>query len=265
MALTTTSREELDQRARAVHRQLSDLLAQVDPETRLAPGDWTARDAAAHLLTVLRRYTDRDITERAGLADSPEGVGRQNREELEAVGRMSMADLRSALDAEMDRYLAWDGALDAVYPFHARTFIDGFGARGNMIGEMLIHGHDVAVAARRDWPIAERDILLVLNGILQVCSAWLHPAAAAKGDVSVVFRFRGGSPQLFAVSNGTLAVRDARSTDRPDAVVSAPPVPTALLMYGRMSLAAAVRRGLLVVGGRRPWKALGVPSLFVPV
>jgi hypothetical protein len=34
------------------------------------------------------------------------------------------------------------------------------------------------------------------------------------------------------------------------------------MLYGRIGLVTAVRRGALVVGGRRPWRALTMQSYF---
>ncbi|MBX7435378.1 hypothetical protein JDV09_25240 [Mycobacterium sp. Y57] len=53
-----------------------------------------------------------------------------------------------------------------------------------------------------------------------------------------------------------------RPADRPDAVPRAPASTMLRLLLQRIGPIAATRQGLLITGGRRPWKALKVQSYF---
>ncbi|MGZ4447728.1 MAG: hypothetical protein ACXVEC_13400, partial [Nocardioides sp.] len=71
MSLTTTTEAELTTRTEAALTRTLALLRSVDPDLRLRDSEWTAGDVGAHLLDVLRRYTQRDFTQPGGLTDSP--------------------------------------------------------------------------------------------------------------------------------------------------------------------------------------------------
>jgi hypothetical protein len=47
-----------------------------------------------------------------------------------------------------------------------------------------------------------------------------------------------------------------------DAVLRTPAATQLLTMYGRIGVGTATRRGMRVIGGRRPWRALRLPSMF---
>lgn len=263
MALTTTTDAELERRARIAFERTTALLRRTDPSLPVPGSTWTVGQVGAHLLTVIRRYTGRDFTEPAGLSDTPAGVAASNAHDVDTLDRVSHADVIDQLAAEFDSYLALDLPLEETFPFHAHQRIDGAGARSNWIGELLIHGYDIARAVGDRWPLEERDLQLVLNGVFQVAPGWLDPVRALGTNVTVVVRVAGCTPQTFRVAAGQCHIGDTRPTDRADAVIRAGSVGLALLLYKRITLATAVRRGVLVTGGRRPWVGARLPKLFL--
>jgi hypothetical protein len=128
-----------------------------------------------------------------------------------------------------------------------------------------MHPYDVARAAKIKWPFDERNSVLELHAGLQVAPGWLDPEKAPNTRLKVVLNITGGTPQLIEVADGRCEVRDAARGDRPDAVIRAQATPMLLLFFGRISLAKAIGRGVLVTGGRRPWKGMALSSLFLPV
>ncbi|GAC1611449.1 MAG: hypothetical protein NVS3B26_24440 [Mycobacteriales bacterium] len=265
LSIATTTVKELEDRTEQAFAQFTNLLHTVGPDARLTQGSWTSWDVAAHLLTVLTRYTRRDFTVRDGLAATAEALTTDNARELRALGDVGMAELLRRLDSEFDAYRKVALPLEQMFPFHGMQQIDGAGARSNVLGELLIHGYDLAVSTGRAWPLQQRDLLLVLNGALQVAGAWLKPEKADGLRLDVALHVRGGHPQVLHIADGTGVVRDLLPSDRPDSVIKSPAVPLALLLYGRLTLPAAIRRGVLIAGGRRPWTGLRVPNLFLPV
>ncbi|MGZ6745739.1 MAG: hypothetical protein ACXVD0_07510 [Nocardioides sp.] len=264
MSLTTTTEAELTTRTEAALTRTLALLRSVDPDLRLRDSEWTAGDVGAHLLDVLRRYTQRDFTQPGGLTDSPGELQEGNRSGISGLDGLPHTEVLDRLEAEQADYRALGLPLDERFPFHAGQVIDGAGARSNWMGELLLHGRDVAVAAGRPWPLEERDMMLILNGVLQVAPGWLDPTTSAGADLRVRLTVVGGTPQLFTIEDGTCVIRDATPADRPHAVIRARSTALALLLYQRISLADAVRRGVLVVGGSRPWRGLQLPGMFLP-
>ncbi|GIH21655.1 hypothetical protein Raf01_98270 [Rugosimonospora africana] len=266
MTLTTTSDAELEARTRAAFDRFYDLMARSDPRRTLVDSAWTCRDVAAHVLDVLGRYTRRDLTVPDGLAETPFEVGDLNARDLARREGASVPDLLGLLKSELEAYLALEIPLDARFPFHTGQTIDGAGARGNMLGELLVHGWDVARTMKQPWPIAARDAVLHVNGGLQVASGWLDPTATAGMQFRARIHVAGGRSQLMSIDDGACTVADASASDGPvDVVVWARAVPIDLLFLKRIGLPGAIRRGLAVVGGRRPWLGLQLPRLFLPV
>ena len=64
------------------------------------------------------------------------------------------------------------------------------------------------------------------------------------------------------VHDGIAELRDRRPADRPDAVLKLPASTMVRMLLKRIGPFTAVRHGLRIVGGRRPWKALKLQSCF---
>jgi hypothetical protein len=64
------------------------------------------------------------------------------------------------------------------------------------------------------------------------------------------------------VHDGTSEMRPRQPTDRPDAVLRAPASTMMRMLMGRIGPVTATRRGLRVVGGRRPWKVMKLQSCY---
>ena len=82
---TRTDGTELWERVDAAHRRFTQLVSRVDPAAPVADSDWTAHEVAAHVLSVLDRYTERDLRRRDGLADDSAGVTAMNDAQMRLV------------------------------------------------------------------------------------------------------------------------------------------------------------------------------------
>ncbi|MFC7448971.1 hypothetical protein [Rhodococcus daqingensis] len=263
MSLTRTTREELADRCGVAFSRFLDLSSATPADIRVGDGAWSAADVATHVLTVFRRYNDRDLTSRQGLSSSVAGLHEQNDAELRALAAVSHGQVLEELRTEWGRFALQDMDMDGVYPFHCGGTIDGYGGWGNMLGELLIHGYDIAMAAGRPWPLDDRDAVLILNGVFQVAPGFVDPARTAGVVARVEFRVPGGDPQVLAIDHGRCGVEEARRAGvRPDVVIGGPAPGLLLSLYQRIGVLAAARRGVLIRGGRRPWLALRLTQWF---
>jgi len=127
-----------------------------DPEARVPTSpDWTVRQAVMHVVTVAPRY-----------AAGPEGRGRWaatpdllpalNDDEIRALGAPSMAELADRLGrdlAALCEQIRGYGVDAPAFRFHGGGRIAADQALGILLGELVVHGHDVAGALGRPWAI----------------------------------------------------------------------------------------------------------------
>jgi len=238
----------------AAFERVHSLLAKVDGSLRIPGGDWTAHQLVAHLVSTARRYSDPNPD---AMAPTPRDVDVLNDREIDVLMSSSMRDLVSDLafaHAELQEASSHRDADDSV-PFHAGLTLSPTAAAGEWLGELLVHGRDLARAAGVRWTMSDADSLIVAAFTFEVLPAYIDTARIRR-PLDVVVKLRGGTPQLVTVRGRLVEIRDAERASRPHAVIAARPSAWVLLGYGRTSLARAIPRGLLVLGGNRPWRAL---------
>jgi hypothetical protein len=130
----------------------------------------------------------------------------------------------------------------------------------HLLEELLVHGYDVAHAAKVPWPIERAHAALAIVGAaVPIMSAspesWLRPAYDPRTRCRVEIRLRGHERFAFALDEG-LHVEFPPAPRRADAYLSADPAGLLLVMLGRRSPWVAVGRGNLVAWGRRPFALL---------
>lgn len=265
VALVDTTRDELRERIELARRRFDQLVRSTDPLARPPDSLWTVQQVATHVLTVGHRYRELANGRQYRRAAVPHEVALINQAELEEalapVGEL--ADQLWALAPELDRY--FDALSDdrPTVPFHAGAVVDGITAQTNWLGELLMHGYDIAQAVNARWELPERDMLLVSRGMVQIGSGYPLRAGVKPGtDLRVVFELPGARPYLAHIQGGTAEFRTRRPEDRPDAVLRARASTFALMLYQRIGPLKAARHGLRIVGGRRPWRAIKLQSFF---
>jgi hypothetical protein len=149
-----------------------------------------------------------------------------------------------------------------VLPFHCGALVDGITWQTNWLGELLLHGHDIARAAKAPWELPERDMLLIARGLMQIAPAYVRATIPNGTDICVVIKTPGARPYLIHIHDGVGELRVRRPNDRPDAILRLPASTLTQLLYQRIGQFTAARRGLRVVGRRRPWLALKLMSCF---
>jgi uncharacterized protein (TIGR03083 family) len=257
--LTTTS-AHVHERIDEAHRRFAGLVADVDPD--LAVGGWTVAQVAGHLVNVTNRYNDFAPSR---LASDPRGVDVINDQELEPLVGADVADLLARLDEELERFRsAWGpGAglpLDMPIPFHGGGKIDVQSALTNMMGELLIHGFDVAAAADRPWPIDEGDGALLVAFASQILPAYVR--ASNEEHLVLHIEVPGVEPWALEVDGRSATSRPPSGDDRPAVRLEGSAAAMALVFYGRIDAEEASQRGLRATAG---WSSAGaalIPALF---
>jgi MDMPI C-terminal domain len=264
--LVDTTRDELREHITHARNRFDRLIRTADPLARPPGMDWTVQQVAAHVLSVAHNYQRYAQGGHYRRAAYPRELRTINQSELGTVMAPvpELADQLQALSPEIDSFFDAVSNEGQTIPFHAGALIDGVTWQTNWLGELLFHGHDVARAVKVPWELPERDMLLIARGVMQFVPAFVRAGIPVDTNVRVVFQVPGARPYLMHIHHGSAEVRMRRPEDRPDAVLRAPASAITPLLYQRIRPLAAVRRGLRIVGGRRPWLALKLQSYIDP-
>jgi uncharacterized protein (TIGR03083 family) len=221
------------------------------------PG-WAVRDVAAHLAEVTVRYGREAWTqtaaEAAGPSDEQSAVpGAVGAVELVARLHPELAALRARIDRQ--------GSQIPEYRYQDGLLVPADAALGILLGELVIHGHDVARALGRPWPIAPGHAALIVEGVNAILPAQVRPDGANGLTASFEIRLRGFASHIWEFQDGQLHVNPPHP-DRIDVHLSADPAALLLVMYGRESQWKHIPAGRLAAWGRRPWLAFTLSSRF---
>jgi putative sterol carrier protein len=255
---------------RAAVDRTAELLRRVDNAASAVPGlTWTAAETAAHMAGELRdyalalnRHTGGYMTHANRPMETPSQMSAVvNARQLTEVAERNMCRLAVVLEEASLAYLAAVAAADesAAIPTANGLVLGPSTMTSLLLGEQVVHGLDIARAARTPWDIEPRDALLIIPGVLSVAPEYLRRSAVT-ARVSFELRIRGANHYRMAVDRGTAVVTAAGA--KPDCVITADPVAFLLLGYGRISQWGPIIRGKLRAGGRKPWLAMKFASLL---
>lgn len=242
-----------------------------------AVGEWTVGDVAMHLtqgLLVVPGLAREDMTEvhqtLPALAERPS---------LSPIGDVwELADLTmGGVKADPERNPA---VLADRIEARTAAFLENAAAAGtaddrrawlvegtflplptftcHLLNEAIMHGHDIAKAEGRPWPIDPAHAALVFEGFIWPIIAALDPRAmvdqakAAGVRATYDIRMRGASSYHLTFDDGTLSI-DPPSSRRVDCHISADPAALLLVAWNRQSQWTAIAKGKLVAWGRKPW------------
>jgi uncharacterized protein (TIGR03083 family) len=228
-----------DDREQVAFEQSVRLFSTVAPDLAVGDGTWTARDVLAHLVTVGHRYTSVPR-----LADDPRGVDLINAEELAELADQEMPELLEAYAAAFEGYRAlWlSMGPEHMWPFHGGGRLPTVAVRTNWLGEMLLHGYDVAAAAGMAWRVDEVSAADLLDFLRLIVPVYGHPGER----LSVGLRPDGAPAWTIAVGPSEVSVVDG--VDGADAVLAGPDWSLALVLYQRLRAADAGGVGVRIDG-----------------
>jgi Mycothiol maleylpyruvate isomerase N-terminal domain len=231
-----------------------------DPAMRIRHSDWTVADVAAHVLSFAEAYE-------GYLQDDSDPVVRvhdlniDNARNLARLDERDIGILTDRLARASAAFLAASDGLDATHPMRWHDVAATVGTvYGIYLGELLIHGDDVARTLRRSWPITRTEGAIVFEAIAQA-APWFVDARGAVRDAAFEVNARKGPTFSFRFASASLTVEAGRAT-RPDCRIWGDAVALVLVLYKRRSQWTQIARGRLIAGGRRPWLALSFVDRF---
>lgn len=241
------------------------------PEQPVPGLRWTAAETAAHVVGDLRdytqtltRHTNGYLTHANRPMQSPSRLSAAvNARHLTEVPERDLSQLAGLLEDAAEAYLGAAAAADTEARIATPNglIVDAPTMTSLLLGEQLIHGLDIARAAKSRWPIEGGDALAVVPAVLAIAPQYLRPGRAAGVHCSFELRMRGGARYRMVVDNGAAAV-GAAAGQNSDCVITADPVAFLLLGYGRIPMWSPVVRGQLRAGGRKPWLAMKFATLL---
>jgi uncharacterized protein (TIGR03083 family) len=251
---------------RAAGARLSRLLTGVSDPSRRAGGlEWTVAETAAHVVGSLELYAafmtgERDANTYLRAAHDATTPGERN-----AVGNrlwlqeFAERDLSRLAPMVLDRVEKVIAAVAGADP--EMRFLTEAGVRMSAsvmsaacLGELLVHGHDIARGAGLQWSIPRAEAQLVIAGVVALVPEYVDTRATAGKHLTYELRFRGGPRYRVTIDDGTAQVGEPGR--RPDCWISADPTAFLLVGYGRVSQWGQALRGRLLAGGPKPWLGL---------
>jgi putative sterol carrier protein len=139
----------------------------------------------------------------------------------------------------------------------------------HFLGELLVHGHDIATASQQPWPIEPEHAALggrFLFSFLETIGpetrkSFVNADAAAGLRTTFELRVRGSRSWFVAFDDGAMSFSHA-PTGPVDCHISADPVTFLLIAFGRIGPIRPALTGRLLVWGRRPHLAFKFTRLL---
>ena len=253
--------------ALAAHERVADRfsnLLRTSPDgTRKVPHlTWTVGETGAHVLVSTRLYPDMLAGVSTGWASLRDGDA-ENARLLAEIPEREPREIADAMDiAAPTLREAFAGYSEDLATWHAGLRIPPAAMVGMLVGDMLVHGWDIATAIEGTWIIDPPDACLSFAAVMPVIAQFVDDRAAKGFSATYGIQFRRGPAFTLAFADGSLTATEGRPS-RADCRMSVDPVAYLLTSYGRIPVWRPAVRGQLVTYGRRPWIGPRLSSVLV--
>ena len=243
-----------------------DLLVRFDTLDVPAVGSWTAQDVAAHLVSAVEVYTRIVLGEPSPCDKTYDEVPGISEAFLREVAESDPPALAGRLAAGAAAFLAAAETIpeDADIAFHFGQSVPVSCPAGLLLGELVIHGYDLARARGEQWPVPDRWAHTILRSATPMLPILFDEQASVGVRTTYDIRMRGeGGPRIvLRIADGTLTVHEPGTAGRVDCSMSADPFTLLLVFYGRLGPLPAAFTGKALAWGRRPWRGLTLTRYF---
>ena len=240
--------------------RFSALLRRVEDGSVSAIGDWTIGDVAAHMTHGFTEVYPAIVRGDGSTVTSTAGIARMTDAYLSTYPERDPQVLAGRID---DGHAEFQDNMRRLSPetelaWHAQIVLPVTTMAAIVLGEVLIHGHDVAVASGQAWTIDADSARTATLGLVPLLPHYVDREATADVRARVLLSLRGGhggrARFVLAVDRGTLTVEDPGGLV--DCRISADPSAFMLVSYGRLSPLRPALTGKIVAYGRKPWLGL---------
>jgi uncharacterized protein (TIGR03083 family) len=237
-------------------------------DTPIPGSEWTVRDAAAHIVSWAPDFAAMAVGMPSPLLSiDRDTIAAENARRLATVPTKEPAALASAvLDAARLTAEAMVGPAERTVGFHAGIRQDVAGLAGVVLGEMLLHGYDIACTVGAPWSILPEDVALVLHGHGAAFPEMVDRVTTRGLTVSYDIDLGRAGRLGVGFVDGVFAVTDPAAAAEPATCrIEACPRAFLLVSTGRLSVWTAVSLGLWRGAGTRPGLASTYPRHFLTV
>lgn len=248
--------------------QVNELIrSMTQTDVHIPDSAWTVGDAAAHLVVVFRGFTDA-VEGRLEYWDDRYGEGNigtwarlaegnartldevAGRDDPRVLARELRCGVHAFLAATADR--PPDSTIRTPWYGAERTRVLGC-MMCLVLGELVLHGYDMARGLGRPWPINPDDARRIIAGVFTHQIPLVVNPETTKGlHASYQIDVRGGPRFIVRFNDGTATVEPAGSGSL-DCHLVGDPVTMLLFGYGRIGQWGKIASGRLRAWGRKPW------------
>lgn len=234
-------------------------------EVKCTSLNWTRAETAAHIIAGLEMYR-RWV---AGEDETGNDLDRLAASQVELIAQRvterdpdALATRLAVAGAAFVDSLAGRDPYESIGLHGGRTQPVG-AAAGNMIGELLLHGRDLAIDAKRPWLIDDAPCRHIVRAHYAVMPYFVDAAATARRPRVYEVRVGGLAPARLDFSASGLRIEPWQG-GRATCHVALRPAAWPLVLYGRKSAISQVVAGKALAWGRNPFAAFVLRSYAHP-
>jgi len=230
------------------------------------PGsEWNVRETAVHLVA----YAGFCCDVATGMPSPLESFAREveARDNAQRIADIPEADpekVAGLITDGVERLLGVTAGRPGDQPvtYHGGFQIDLATLASFYLGEVVLHGYDMAAAVGVPWPIDPVHAHLVLQGYAPCFGQVVNQERARGLTAGFGIELRDGASLIVRFVDGELRL-EAPNSGAVDCTISADSVAFLMFVAGRLSQWEAIALGLMSMGGDRPDLALGFRDLFI--
>jgi hypothetical protein len=248
--------------------RLTALIRSIHDPGAPAVGTWSAAEVAVHLAHVWERLPALARGDLGSPLRAPDDLAELTitmvREEPERDLEAIAARIETAASAYLGSPIADGGPRPWLV---AGTALPATAFTCHILNESLVHGHDIARAQRRPWPIDPAHAGMAIMGFLFPALSVVDPrfpvdqrrAAGVRACFDI--RVRRAGRAYLVLDDGAVSIEPP--SGRPvDCHISAEPATLFLMIWSRTGLWRGALAGGMSMWGRRPWLGIRLAGML---